>query len=181
MDHLAANLRRLRAVRRWTQAELAERAGLPRATCAGLEQADTNPSLASVLAVAAALGVGLDELVRPDAGRRWFKVTPPEQEDYKADAGRFRARLISPIASKGVQIQTVTLAPGCRSVGRPHPEGAQEFFACLAGTATIQVAEDTVEVEAGCLLQFPGHLRHVYANRGALPVQAVSTVVLHLP
>jgi quercetin dioxygenase-like cupin family protein len=80
-----------------------------------------------------------------------------------------------------VQIQTVTLAPGCRSVGRPHPEGAQEFFACLAGTATIQVAEDTVEVEAGCLLQFPGHLRHVYANRGALPVQAVSTVVLHLP
>ncbi len=181
MDHLAANLRRLRAARRWTQAELAERAGLPRATCAGLEQADTNPSLASVLAVAAALGVGLDELVRPDAGRRWFKVTPPEQEDYKADAGRFRARLLSPIASKGVQIQSVMLAPGCRSVGRPHPEGAQEFFACLEGVATIQVADETVDLEPGCLLQFPGHLRHVYLNRGPRPVQAVSTVVLHLP
>ena len=180
MHALSENLRRLRTQRRWTQADLAARAGLPRATCADLERAGANPSLATLSAVAAALGTGIDELLRAGPARGWFKTVPAQHEEYRADGGRFQSRCISPITSRGVQIHRLVLLPDCRSVGRPHPDGAQEFFTCLEGTATVQIAEDAVEVEAGCLVQFPGHLRHVYINRGRTPAQAVSVVVMHL-
>ena len=177
---LADNLRRLRKQAGLTQAGLADRCGLPRATLASLEQPGANPALATVLRVAKALDVAVDELVRPQPERRHHKVSPAEQQEYRADKGRFAARLVSPIASKGVQISAVSLQPGCDSVGRPHPEGAQEFFYCHSGTATLRIAEEVVEVEAGALVQFPGHKRHVYINHGKDTVSAISVVVLHL-
>jgi len=76
-------------------------------------------------------------------------------QDYRAEAGRFVARLVSPIASNGVQIHHVTMQPGCRSVGRPHPLGAQEFFYALTGTAHLQIEDEVVEIPAGSLVQFP--------------------------
>ncbi len=180
MDALADNLRRRRKAAALTQAELAERAGLPRATLASMEQTGSNPGIQAVQAVARALGVSLDELVEARPEERHFLVGPREQQDYRADDGRFSARLVSPIASKGVQMHRVSMRPGCSSVGRPHPQGAQEFFFTLAGTARIDIAGDAVEVPAGHLLQFPGHHRHVYRNPGSEPCEAVSVVVMHL-
>ncbi len=63
-----------------TQAELAERSGVPRATLANMEQDGSNPGVQSILAVAKALGVGMDELLSPAPERRYFKVTADEQQ-----------------------------------------------------------------------------------------------------
>lgn len=180
MDALAENLRRLRSAASLTQAELAARSGVPRATVASMEQPGANPGIQAVQAVAKALGVGLDELLDPRPEERHYLVGPAEMQDYRADGGRFAARLASPIASKGVHIHHVRMQPGCHSVGRPHPPGAQEFFYTLAGCALIEIEGDPVEVPAGHLLQFPGHHRHVYRNPGHEPVEAVSAVVMHL-
>lgn len=177
---LADNLRRLRRQAGLTQAQLAVAAGLPRATLASLEQPDANPSVQVVAAVARALRVGVDDLLSPTPERRLYLVGPREQQEYRADHARFVARLVSPIAAKGIDINRISMRPGCSTVGRPHPEGAQEFFHCLAGTATLRVADETVEVPAGSLLQFPGHYRHSYENRGQQEVEAVSVVVLRM-
>lgn len=179
-DPLSENLRRLRASAGLTQAELAAKAGIPRATLASMEQSGSNPGIQSVQAVARALGLGLDELIDARPAERHYLVGPKEQQDYRADAGRFSARLVSPIASKGVAIHRVVMQPGCHSVGRPHPPGAQEFFLCLAGVAVIEIEGDAVEVPSGHLLQFPGHHRHIYRNRGEAVCEAVSSVVLQL-
>jgi XRE family transcriptional regulator, regulator of sulfur utilization len=179
-DPLADNLRRLRAAAGLTQAELASRANIPRATLGSMEQPGSNPGIQSVQAVARALGLGLDELIQPRPDERHFLVGPKEQQDYRADAGRFSARLVSPIASKGVHMHRVVMQPGCHSPGRPHPPGAQEFFLCLVGVAVIEIEGEAVEVPAGHLLQFPGHRRHVYRNRGEVVCEAVSAVVMHL-
>jgi transcriptional regulator with XRE-family HTH domain len=180
MDVLAANLRRLRKQAHLTQAELAARAELPRATLASLEQPGANPSMATVVAVARALAVSLDELLAPRADRRVVVVPPREQQEFRADHGRFTARLSSPITSKGVQIQQVALQPGCDSLGRPHPLGAQEFFLVLHGTARVRIDDDEVELGPGALVQFPGHRRHTYGNPGRETAQAVSIVVMNL-
>lgn len=179
-DPLADNLRRRRTAAGLTQAELAAKAGVPRATLASMEQPGANPGIQAVQAVARALAVGLDELVDARPADRHYLVGPTQQQDYRADAGRFNARLVSPIASKGVAIHHVAMQPGCHSVGRPHPPGAQEFFLTLAGTALIEIDGEPVEVPAGHLLQFPGHHRHVYRNPGEAPCSAVSVVVLQL-
>lgn len=180
MDALADNLRRFRKAADLTQAQLAEAAGLPRATVANLEQPGMNPSLATVLAVAKVLDVSLDELVTPVPAERHFLTTPATQQEYRAEHGAFTARLVSPISSSGVQMHHVRMAPGCRSVGRPHPKGAQEFFLTLMGTAVITIDDEPVTIPAGHLVQFPGHRRHIYANPGQEAVEAVSVVVLHL-
>lgn len=180
MHGLADNLRRLRKQAKLTQAQLAQRARLPRQTLAHMEQPTSNPSVQSVLAVARALAVSVDELLTPSPEQRHYKVTPRDMQEYRAEGGRFVARLVSPIASKGVQMHQVVLQPGCRSVGRPHPMGAQEFFLTLDGTATVRIEDEPVEVPAGCLVQFPGHRRHVYENSGPAPATAISVVVFRM-
>jgi transcriptional regulator with XRE-family HTH domain len=177
---LSDNLRRLRKSAKLTQAELAAQARLPRQTLANMEQPGSNPGVQSVLAVARALSVSLDELLTPAPEQRHYKVTPREMQEYRAEAGRFVARLVSPIASKGVQMHHVTLQPGCRSVGRPHPLGAQEFFYTLGGSALLRIEDEAVEVPAGCLVQFPGHRKHVYENPGSVVATAVSVVVFRM-
>ena len=95
MSTLADNLRRLRKQAKLTQADLAEQAGLPRASLAAMEQDDANPGVVSVMAVAKALGVSLDELlVLPPPDQRHYHVTPRDMQEYRADAGRFSAKSI---------------------------------------------------------------------------------------
>jgi len=181
MDALAPNLRRLRKQAKLTQADLAEQAGLPRATLAAMEQDGANPGVQSVLAVAKALQVSLDELLVLPPEHRHYKVMPKEQQEYRADHGRFAARLVSPIASKGVEINHLTLQPECHSIGRPHPLGAQEFFYCLSGRALLHIEDEPVEVPAGALVQFPGHRRHIYTNPDKqMAVTAISVVVFRM-
>jgi transcriptional regulator with XRE-family HTH domain len=181
MDALALNLRRLRKQAKLTQAQLGELCGLPRATCANLEQDGANPSIQTVMAVAKGLHVSLDELLVLPPEHRHYKVGPRDMQEYRAEAGRFVARLVSPITSKGVQIHHVTMQPGCRSIGRPHPLGAQEFYYALGGTSHLLIDDEEVEVTCGSLVQFPGHRRHIYLNRDAQQVAtAISTVVFRM-
>jgi len=179
--HLAENLRRLRHAADLTQAGLAARAGVARATLANMEQPDANPGIQAVMTIAKALGVGVDELCSPPPDQRYYKVTPKDYREYRDPGGRFVAQMVSPIASRGVQIQTVTMYPECVSPGRPHPVGAQEYYFAVDGTHLVVVDGDEVTVEPGCLIQFPGHLQHVYCNRSREEtVHALSIVVLAL-
>ncbi len=177
---LADNLRRLRTKANLTQAELASSAGLPRASLAAMERPGANPGVQGVLAVAQALGVSIEDLLNPPPAARHYLVTPADQQEYRAEGGRFVARLASPISAQGLALHDVTMLPGCRSIGRPHPRGAQEFFYCLEGTCRITIEDEAVDVPAGCLLQFPGHLKHIYGNPGTATVRAVSCVALRL-
>lgn len=63
---LAANMRRLRAERQWTQEELAFRGGIDRSFLAHVERSARNVSLDVIERIAIALGVSLQELFRED-------------------------------------------------------------------------------------------------------------------
>ncbi|MCP4004577.1 MAG: helix-turn-helix domain-containing protein [bacterium] len=178
-DHLANNLRHLRKAADLTQQKLADTAGLPRATLASMEHGGANPGLDSVLAVATALNVSLDELVLAPPERRFFVVDESTVHESQSDHGRYRARLLTPLATKGVQIQSVELKPECDTPGRPHPRGSQEFFLVRSGTATLLIANEEVALHSGQLIQFPGHLPHRYSNRSRrAAVRAISAVVM---
>src|SRR5664279_1636989 len=64
-DHLAENLRGIRETRGLSQQQIAKSAGIPRATWTHLESGASNPTLAVLVKVAAALEVRLDELLAP--------------------------------------------------------------------------------------------------------------------
>lgn len=171
-------MRRLRQLRGITQQQLADLSHIPRATLASMERDGANPGLDRVVAVAQALGVTLDELVSPPPEHRIFKVAANQTKASVDSSGRYMARLLSPIASRGVQVQSVLLAPGCDAPGRPHPVGTQEFFFTYRGLATLCVADEVLEVESGALVQFPGHLPHRYQNRTQQQAEAFSVVIM---
>lgn len=60
---LAANMKRLRKDRGWSQEELGDRAGLHRTYISQVERAVKSPTLAAVEKIAVALGVRVGELV----------------------------------------------------------------------------------------------------------------------
>ena len=68
LEHVAANLRRLRDGQGLSQQALADAAGVSRRTIAGLEAGDANISLAKLSLIATALGANFTALVSP-AGR----------------------------------------------------------------------------------------------------------------
>ena len=60
---LTANLKDSREARGLTQQELSDRSGVPRPTLAHLESGQGNPTLAVLIKVAGALGIGIEALV----------------------------------------------------------------------------------------------------------------------
>jgi transcriptional regulator with XRE-family HTH domain len=62
---LAQNIKKLRKQRKWSQEELAKKAGVTYSTLIKLESgANKNPTIKTVQQIAAALEVTLDELTR---------------------------------------------------------------------------------------------------------------------
>lgn len=59
-----ARVRELRAVKGWSQEELAERCGLHRTYVGGIERGERNLSLENIDRVARALGVSIEEFFR---------------------------------------------------------------------------------------------------------------------
>lgn len=62
-QRLAANMRRLRRERGWSQEELGDRAGLHRTYISQVERTVKSPTLAAVDKIAMAFGVRVGELV----------------------------------------------------------------------------------------------------------------------
>src|SRR4051794_41856117 len=77
--HLGRNIQTLREARGQTQQQIAQVAGLPRATWANLESGAANPTLAVLIKVAAALSMRVEELIEPArrVGRRYSATTLP--------------------------------------------------------------------------------------------------------
>ena len=71
MLDLAEHLKRLRKKRGWTQQKLAEEAGMSYVIITKIEQGvSKEPTILSMVKLADALGVSLDELVRRTSPRR---------------------------------------------------------------------------------------------------------------
>lgn len=62
LPRLGQRIRRLRDIRGWTQAELAERAGVDRSFLADVERGKRNISILNLSLIAEALGVSLAQM-----------------------------------------------------------------------------------------------------------------------
>lgn len=177
-NRIADAVRRLRLQNRLTQVELARRAGIPRASLALMESPRGNPSMTSVLQVAEALGISIDDLLSFSAENPVTLVNRDVMSTQSMDEGRFTATLLSPPSSPRVQIFSMVLRPGCVTSARIHPQGSQNYFYCATGGDVVLAIQDVpVTVHAGELAHFPGHMTHRYANPGKEDVHAFAVVV----
>jgi XRE family transcriptional regulator, regulator of sulfur utilization len=172
---LGDNLRQLRGARGLTQARVADAAGLPRPTYANLETGAANPTLAVLVRVAAALQVGLEELLSPPraAVRLFPKGSLPIEK-----RGDVLVTSLLPDPLPGLQIERLELAAGARMKGTPHVAGTREYLVCERGAVELSASGEVFKLAEGDALVFRGDQAHSYRNPGSARAVCYSAVVL---
>lgn len=175
-EYLARNVTSARANRNLSQTQLADRSGVPRSTITHIESGQGNPSVANLARVAAALGVGLDELVSEPRSDQLLIKAADVPTVMKA-AGKVMIGKLLPDQIKGLEIDRMTFAPRGAMRGTPHVQGTKEYLHCLEGNVQVQVGSSRHVLEPGDVLAFAGDQRHSYLNAGPVEAAAISVVV----
>ena len=173
---IASRVRAERARRQWTLDELAERSTVSRRLLVQIEHAEANPSLATLLKLAAALGVTLTELISEEPEARPVAVMSRHDAMtlWSTPAGS-AARLL--VSHGSLELWSWTLQPGDRRASEPHRTGSLELLTVQTGTVALVVGDHHVEIATGDSAWFDATWPHAYTNPGAT-VATFTLVVL---
>jgi transcriptional regulator with XRE-family HTH domain len=162
---IASRVRAERAQRRWTLDELAARSTVSRRLLVQIEHAEANPSLATLLKLAAALGVTLTELLSDEPEARPVAVASVQDAMtlWSTRAGGV-ARLL--VSHGPLELWSWTLAPGDRRDSEPHRPGSLELITVQSGTVALDVGDHHVEIPTGDSAWFDATRPHAYSNPG---------------
>jgi transcriptional regulator with XRE-family HTH domain len=169
---IGARVRQERQSRRWTLDQLAEAAGVSRRMLVNVEQGAANPSVGTLLRISDALGVGLPALVEAPAPRP-VKVTRHGEGAalWTSESGGRGVLVAGTEPPDVLELWDWTLGPGDDHVSEAHTPGTKELLQVQQGTITLEVAGQSVTLEAGDAVAFPGEVAHSYANPGTQPAR----------
>ena len=172
---------RVRARRRgngWTLDELAERSGVSRRMLVNVEQGAVNASIATLLRLSDALGIGLPVLVAPSSdGSKLEVVRAGEREPLWTGERGGHAVLVAGItAPEVVELWDWTLGPGDAHSSEPHVAGTRELLSVVEGELVFSVAGEEAALRAGDAVSYPGDAVHGYRNDGTVTARFALTV-----
>ncbi|SCE99843.1 transcriptional regulator, XRE family with cupin sensor [Micromonospora coriariae] len=159
---IAAALRRERDRVGISLTELARRAGVAKSTVSQLESGTGNPSVETLWALGAALGVPLSRLVEPaDDGVRVIRAGDgPQVRSEQAD---FTGTLLSAGAAHlRRDIYLIELEPGAIRAADGHTPRSVEHVVVAAGRLRVGPESGTVDLGPGDYATFPGDAPHRY-------------------
>jgi XRE family transcriptional regulator, regulator of sulfur utilization len=177
---IARNLRRWRMTREMTLSALAEQAGVAKSTVSLIERGQGNPSIDTVWALAAALGVPFASLfhdesptddvlvVREDDGA----VVAVDQAGLDGDGMVIRHMLTRPGGSL-VEVYTLVLDKGAVRHAEAHVSGLFEHI--TVSTGKVEISSETFRevLSQGDLISFRADRPHSYRVMEG-PVRLVS-------
>ena len=162
---IGGRVRQGRGSRGWTLDQLAERAGVSRRMLVSIEQGAANPSIATLLRISDALGIGLPALVHMDRspGLRVTRAgTAPAL--WRGKAGG-RAVLVAGTEPPDVtELWDWTLGPGESHASEPHTPGTRELLFVLDGQVELRAGQHGEVLATGDSASFAGDLAHEYVN-----------------
>lgn len=169
---IGVRVRQERQSRHWTLDQLAEAAGVSRRMLINLEQGVANPSVGTLLRLSDALGVGLPALVEAPQARP-VKIT--RRGDGAAlwvgDSGGRGVLVAGTGPPDVVELWDWSLGVGDRHTSEAHTPGTKELVQVQHGVVTIAVGSQSVSLDEGDALSFPGDVPHSYANSGPEPAR----------
>jgi transcriptional regulator with XRE-family HTH domain len=172
---LGRNVRRIRRERQLSLGTLARGAGLAKQTLANLESGSGNPTVETLLAVARALGVGVNWLVT-----EWGSPVLVQRAGDAAwdDLPTGRRRTLDRTFGSGqVSTTVVELGLGDEHVSPAGSPGTLHHAYVLSGSLLAGPVGETQALQAADFVRFPGDVPHVLrAVDGAAVVHVVTTV-----
>lgn len=175
--------RRVRAGRLdrgWTLDQLAQRSGVSRRMLVNVEQGAANPSIATLLRLSDALGIGLPALV-DTAGDATDLVSIHQ-------GGEAPAMWTSPAGGRAVMVAGTNppdvtelwdwrLGPGDSHGSEAHRAGTRELLVVLVGALDLVVGDTEHRLKAGDSAGFDGGVAHAYRNASSTrPARFILTV-----
>lgn len=149
---------RRRQQRGMSQAELARRTGLSKATLSQLEAGTSNPTIDTLDAIAVALALPLTDLLTraADAGTLHLQATAAESD------GPTRELLRRISGGNSLEIWRLRLPPNTSVEGVPHAPGTNEHLLVAGGRLNAGPSGDLRQLGPGDLLAFAGDAPHSY-------------------
>ena len=169
---IGVRVRQERQSRHWTLDQLAEAAGVSRRLLVNVEQGAANPSVGTLLRISDALGVGLPALVEPPESMPVRVIRHGQGAALWSSESGGRGVLVAGTGPPDVlELWDWTLGPGDRHMSEAHASGTRELAQVQQGTITVEVASQSVTLDAGDAVAFPGDVAHSYANPGTQPAR----------
>lgn len=160
-------MRRARTGRGMTLEGLSAASGVSVAHLSRLEGGQRQPSLATLLNVAAGLGVSISELVE-ERSRPGIVVRGDEAPFYEGHGLRFQS-LTPGAGPAGIAAIRVVLPMGLRQQehrsGREpeyHRHEGEEWLYVISGRLRLTLGDEIVELKPGDAAYFDGMLRHAF-------------------
>ena len=162
-------LREERQQRRWTLAQLAERAGVSRAMISKIERGESNPTAALLARLGAAMGLSLSSLMSGVPSPPAPALRRMNEQPVWVDPGTgYRRRLVSPRAGEGdVEIVAIELPPGKTATFAPGPGlWSDEQVLLLEGALALVSAGVRLDLSPGDCARFGSDGEHTFRNDG---------------
>jgi len=162
---IGGRVRHGRNSRGWTLDQLAERSGVSRRMLVSIEQGAANPSIATLLLISDALGIGLPALVEIDhpSGLRVTRAGAAPVL-WRGKLGG-RAVLVAGTEPPDVtELWDWTLGPGESHSSETHAAGTRELLLVLDGQVELRTGQYAEVLAKGDSASFAGDLPHEYVN-----------------
>jgi transcriptional regulator with XRE-family HTH domain len=170
---IGARVRELRSQRQLTLQALADMTGLSASLLSLVERGKTSPSIGTLVSVAHALGLHMNDLV-PGENRSWASPVTrrADQRQFSSPEGVTR-RVIKDDRARGVEIAINEYAPGGRSAeSLLHHEG-YEYGMVLEGTLTVFLANGHHVLKAGDSIGYDSTRPHRICNESKRAARAL--------
>lgn len=176
---LGRNVRGHRTRMAWTLEDLAARAGVSKGMLLQVEQARTNPSVATICRLATALGVSIASLVEaPEVpGARVVRAEEGVTLWTGGHAGSAARLMVGSGTSQQVELWDVRMVAGDGYSSEGHPTGTRELLLVIEGELTLELDGDPHLVCAGDAIAFVADRLHAYRNHGTSPLRYALSVI----
>ncbi|MGY1727869.1 helix-turn-helix domain-containing protein [Geodermatophilus sp. SYSU D01062] len=179
---IGQRVRQHRTARGWTLDELADRSGVSRRMVITIEHGEGNPSIATLLRISDALGVGLPVLVDVERPHPLTVTAAGRAPVLWRGPHGGRALLVAGTEPPDVvELWDWTLHPGEEHASEPHSPGTRELLLVLEGTVDLRVGDRTDRLAAGDSAAFAGDVPHGYAAPADAPAPARFALTVFQP
>jgi transcriptional regulator with XRE-family HTH domain len=161
---IAINLQRIRAEKALSLSEVARGAGISKATLSKLEAGMGNPTVETLAALAAFLGVKLEALLSDEAMR--VRVVRPSEESWVRGSAVGMRKVDRMAGRSVVDVYEAEFKAGLRRESEGHGRGAIEHLFVVGGRLLAGPEGEEAELEAGDFARFAADRPHAYEAVG---------------
>ncbi|NKY16247.1 helix-turn-helix domain-containing protein [Streptomyces somaliensis] len=177
---VAHNVRAARVRAGLSLEELSRRAQVSKGALVGLEKAQGNPNLATLVRLADTLGVPVSALMQgPPEGRVRIVSADAAAPLWSGERGGEARLVLTTSGPAPAEIWRWRLEPGEEYSSHPHQAGVVETVSVVSGRMVLVVDGVEHPVEAGRTATFDGDVPHAYRGAGDGACRLIMTV--HLP